>query len=202
MTLQSTSAPCTNDCGCIGEQPDHYTAVVAECPACLDGSPRLPPCKRKQAEGEYRRLEAEELKFRSELNHENEPEEKFLCSIPAESLMPQQARRLQALRGNLEKVLKYYLGPNDNLDGRRDRLDHALSEFPERILESFSNECLLDQVELLQEAASRWKGSDDYMGYLCESYAINILKETGYMFGLPEEDMARAKALGYELRVK
>jgi uncharacterized protein YlaI len=116
------------------DQPDHYRSVNAKCPDCIYGSPQLPQSNRNQALADFQRLQAGGDKFRAELNQKNEPEEAYLCSICPKRLTYDNAQRLQVLRGNLEKVLKYYLGPNDDLDARRERLDDAILEVPEDIV--------------------------------------------------------------------
>lgn len=166
------------------DQPDHYTMVRAICPGCADGSPRLPQSKRKEAFAEFQLLQAEGDKFRAELNQKNEPEEAHLCGISPERLMYDHAQRLQILRGNLEKVLKYYLGPNDDLEARRERLDYAILEIPEDTVYKFSNDELLTQAELLQEAHRRTRNGEYVDGVYT---ATRILEEFWRTFGGPTE---------------
>ena len=179
--LVSTTEKCRNECGCM-DQPDHYRSVNAKCPDCIYGSPQLPQSNRNQALADFQRLQAGGDKFRAELNQKNEPEEAYLCSICPKRLTYDNAQRLQVLRGNLEKVLKYYLGPNDDLDARRERLDDAILEVPEDIVYMFSNDELLTQAELLQEAHRRTNNPEYIDGISC---AIHMLKEFWRIFGGP-----------------
>jgi hypothetical protein len=62
--------------------------------------------------------------------------------ISPERLTYGKAQLRQVLRGNLE----------NNLDARQERLDDAILEVPEDIDYMFSNDELLTQAKLLQEA--------------------------------------------------
>ena len=140
-------------------------------------------------------MQAEEEEFRSELNMKNEPEEKYLCSLDPRSFefSITEAVRLQELRGNLEKVLKYYLGDaHDELKARRDRLDEAIANVPDKLAEGFSNNEILTQAEILDAAALR-TGSNEHLDKI--SYLANVLQEFAWAFGISQKDMDRAVAL-------
>lgn len=194
-TFQTRSEKRVNTSGCINGQPHHYTSVNALCPSCQEGNPRLQIDERRKAKAKFKRLQAEEEEFRSELNKKNEPEERYLCSLEPKSFdfSITEAIRLQELRGTLEKVLKYYLGDaNHDLKARRDRLDEAIANVPDKIAEGFSNNEILTQAEILDAAALR-TGNNRRLDRI--SYLANILQEFAWAFGISQEDMDRAAAL-------
>lgn len=167
----------------------------ALCPSCQEGKPRLESDERSKAKAKFKRLQAEEEEFRYELNEKNEPEERYLCSLDQKSpdFSITEAIRLQELRGNLEKVLKYYLGDAHNdLKARRDRLDEAIANVPDKIVEGFSNNEILTQAEILDAAALR-TGNNGHLDKI--SYLANILQEFAWAFGISQKDMDRAAAL-------
>jgi hypothetical protein len=195
QTFQTRSEKCVNTSGCINGQPHHYTAVSTLCPSCQEGNPRLQSDERRSAKAIFQRLQAEEEEFRSELNMKNEPEEKYLCSLDPRSFdfSITEAVRLQELRGNLEKVLKYYLGDAHNeLKARRDRLDEAIANVPDKVAEGFSNNEILTQAEILDAAALR-TGNNGHLDKV--SYLANILQEFAWAFGISQKDIDRAAAL-------
>ncbi|PMD26728.1 hypothetical protein NA56DRAFT_697964 [Hyaloscypha hepaticicola] len=177
QTFQARSEKCVNTSGCINGQPHHYTSVNALCPSCQEGKPRLESDERSKAKAKFKRLQAEEEEFRYELNEKNEPEERYLCSLDQKSpdFSITEAIRLQELHGNLEKVLKYYLGDAHNdLKARRDRLDEAIANVPDK------------------NSALR-TGNNGHLDKI--SYLANILQEFAWAFGISQKDMDRAAAL-------
>jgi hypothetical protein len=176
-------------------QPHHYTSVTALCPSCQEGNPRRQSDERRKVKAKFKRLQAEEEEFRSELNKRNECEEEYLCNLDPKSpdFSITEAVRLQYLRGNLEKVLKYYLGDaSHELKARRDRLDEAIANVPDKIVEGFSNNEILTQAEILDAAVVR-TGNNGHLDKI--SYLASILQEFAWAFGISQKDMDRAAAL-------
>jgi hypothetical protein len=134
------------------DQPDHYRLVNAKCPDCIYGSPQLPQSNRNQALADFKLLQAEGDKFRAELNQKNEPEEAYLCSIFSRTLDLRQGSAATSSPWEHGKSTEVFLGPKGNLDARQERLDDAILEVPEDIDYMFSNDKLLTQADLLQEA--------------------------------------------------
>lgn len=106
--LVSIVEKCRNECGCM-DQPDYYRLVNAKCPDCIYGSPQLPQSNRNQALADFKLLQAEGDKFRAELNQRMSLKKHIFAVFSPERLTYDKAQRRQALRGNLEKVLKYSL---------------------------------------------------------------------------------------------
>jgi hypothetical protein len=140
------------------DQPHNYLSDDQYCTSCNESSSNpLPKLQKAQLKVEFESVQANANKFRAQLDQQNRPEEEALCSIPSECLTLEQARRLQVLHGNLEKVLRFYLQspPHDSFDFRRERLENAILEVPLQIVNQFSGEELFTQAEILQEAYSR-----------------------------------------------
>ena len=149
--LVSIVEKCRNECGCM-DQPDYYRLVNVKCPDCIYGSPQLPQSNRNQALADFKLLQAEGDKFRAELNQNNKPEEAYLCSIFSRTLDLRQGSAATSSPWEPGKSTEVFLGPNGNLDARQERLDGAILEVPEDIDYMFSNDKLLTQADLLQEA--------------------------------------------------
>jgi hypothetical protein len=169
-------------------QPDHFTMVSARCLTCKTvKSTPLPGAQLKKVPGEFYLRQAERERFLAELNNKNLPEEEILCKNFQGALVSASqghARRLQFVRGNLENVLKYSFGVNDNLDVRWDRLDRALLSVPEEIWTKFLNENLLVQAEFLREAYYRTRNFD----FVDAVSSILHLEEFGAITGISEHD--------------
>ena len=121
-----------------------------EYPACRVGTSNpLQPRHLGQATARFLHQKAQEDEHLAEMSLRNERSEEKMCNIPAESLSLTKARQLH----NLHQFLKIL--PNDGgfweMESREARLHTAIAEIPFPLLQQFSLDERLIQVEILRE---------------------------------------------------